>query len=322
MCGRRRGVRRHLRGHEPSMYARALGFHFTFHDGLEIDGATCAARPLADATEVRIDAARVRSLRTGTPAGDGDATLRIHEHPPHGWLLEAPGVGAALVSDDGREVWCAPQPGSRDFTALLGAQVVPLVATLRGHEVFHASGVVVAGRAHLVCAARGVGKTSLAAHLALGGAELLADDVVAVDGALVAHPGSVVLNVRRSERENIQRARGRTRLAWGTDRGGRGRLTLARAAAAAPLGGIHLLGRYRTGEPVVPIADPRPVELLGATFNLSVRTPERLMRQLALCARLAAEVPVTRLCITPDRDAAALAAELLAHLSARAGVGP
>jgi hypothetical protein len=50
-----------------------------------------------------------------------------------------------------------------------------------------------------------------------------------------------------------------------------------------------------------------PFTLLGATFNLSVRTPERLQRQLDLCARLAAEVPVLSLQIPPGVDAAAVA---------------
>jgi hypothetical protein len=295
------------------MHVRALGFTFTLHDGLLIEGVAPVAGPPQDPTEVRLDPERVAGRRPARTDDDGPV-LRITEVAGDGWLVDARGVGAALVSADGRAVWCAPQAGSGDWTALLGAQVVPLVATLRGHEVFHASGVVIDDRAHLLCAARGVGKTSLAAHLVLAGAELLADDVVAVDDMLVAHPGPVVLNVRAPERAGLEVGGQAAGFRWDADRRGRGRLTVERTAGPRPLGGIHLLGRYRAGAPIVALTPPRPVDLLAATFNLSVRTPERLVRQLGLCARIAAEIPVTRLRITPGRDAPALAAELLAHL--------
>ena len=297
------------------MNVRALGVDFRLRDGLVIEGTREADRAGPDPTEVRIDPARVEAaLDAVTPDLDG-RPARILLAPGHGWLVVAPGVGAAVVTDDGRRVACAPQADGHDWGALFTAQVVPLVATLRGLEVFHAAGVLLDGGAHLLCGPQRVGKTSLAVQLVLAGAGLLADDVVAVDGSLVAHPGPVMLHIREGERASIERHRGDAELSWDGEARGRERLRIRGPAPdAAPLAAIHLLTRGRPGDLVVRVAAPAPVALLGATFNVAVATRQRLLRQLALCDRLAREVPVTELRIVPGRGSAQLAADLLAHL--------
>jgi hypothetical protein len=301
------------------MNTRTLGFNFCLRDGLRVDGCTPLHEPGEDATEMLLDRARVR--RHLPPGGVDSHAGRVLQLDGGGWLVHAARAGAALVSQDAMTVWCAPVPDHElSWRALLTAQVMPLVATLRGHEVFHAAGVVHAGHAHLLCAASGVGKSSLAVQLVLAGAQLLSDDVVALDRELVAHPGPTLLKLRGPERENVERHHGGMPMRWMAQPGQRSALAVDRLAEARPLGGVYLLGRYRHGDPVTLIEAPQPGHLLGATFNPSVRTPERLIRQLDLCARLAAGVPVREVRITRDRPAPALAAILLEHMDEPATV--
>ena len=57
-----------------------------------------------------------------------------------------------------------------------------------------------------------------------------------------------------------------------------------------------------------------PFALLGSTFNLSVRTPERLIRHLDLAASLAATGRIYRLRVQPGIDATQLADVLRAGI--------
>ena len=89
---------------------------------------------------------------------------------------------------------------------------------------------------------------------------------------------------------------------------------MSSAGGPVPVTALFVLRRLDSSsrEPIVRRLDPvDPFKLLASTFNLSVRTPERLQRQLDVCARLAAEVPVMALDAAPDVDAATLAASVL-----------
>jgi hypothetical protein len=252
-------------------------------------------------------------MRTREVRDDRHVVFSVDHDVQHGYLLGAAGIGAALVRHDGLEVICAPDPDSPDWPALLVGQVLPLVATIRGLEVFHAAGVVLGDRSYMLCAAQGVGKTSLALHLVASGAQLLSDDVVALGDDLVAHAGIPVLNVRPAELARLDPAGmpGLRRL--GTVRG-RATFATDRPAAARQLGGIYVLERAVDGEAIEAEEAPSPFLLLGATFNVSVRTEARLAHHLELCARLATQVPVFRVRVVPGRDAALLASLLLRHM--------
>src|SRR5262249_11919219 len=110
--------------------------------------------------------------------------------------------GRVLISSDGRELLCEPDSANEQWASIVVAQALPLAATLRGLEVLHASGVVLDGRAVLITGAAGAGKSSLAAALMRAGGLLLSDDAVALelhDGALMAHAGSLALQLRAAE---------------------------------------------------------------------------------------------------------------------------
>jgi hypothetical protein len=255
------------------------------------------------------DPERVRELR----GPDGRLMLSVDADPELGYLLRTPADGRFWVSHDGLEVACAPLARAREaWKRLLTGQVLPLVATLRGMEVLHASGVTLAGRALLVTAPPGFGKTSVALRLVLSGASLLADDAVAIDGrgeSLVCHPGTGGISLRLAEERRLAPAE-RARLGGTRRERGKVHCDLAPAAGPAPLAALFVLRRLGEGGdgPVLrPLPAVDPFLLLSASFNLSVRTPERLRRQLDLCARVAEDVPVSALDATPGVDSAALA---------------
>ncbi len=86
-------------------------------------------------------------------------------------------------------------------------------------------------------------------------------------------------------------------------------------ASEAPFGKLFLLERSTHGNPVERIEAVDPLVLLASTFNLSVRTPERLTRHLDLAADLAATGHIYRLRIRPEMDATRLAETLHEYLA-------
>jgi hypothetical protein len=309
---------------ESTLHGAAFGLRLEIDPGIEIPGvgaATTAPPPSSSpspTTRVRIDPAELE--RRWQPAAhtaevvrelrDGDSMLLTVElaHPA-GYLLRAPGVGRILVAPDGGELLCDPAPGSAEWATLIPAQALPLAATLRGLEVLHASGVVVDGRAVLFAGAPGAGKSSLAAALLHRGAALLSDDVIALEsreGVLVAHPGAALLHLQAVEHERLSE-REREALGAPTAFPHKPRYHPRVSASPTPLGELFLLERSVHGPPVERLAAVDPFALLASTFNLSVRTPERLVRHLDLAAALAATGRVHRVRVQPGVNATQLA---------------
>src|ERR1700728_2239002 len=112
---------------------------------------------------------------------DGKAKFEIHEHPLAGYLINSSRYGRFRVSRDGVDVACAPtDPSGWYWWGVLIGQVLPLIAVLHGLEILHASAVAIDGRALAFSGVPGAGKSTLAINLALSGAELLSDDVIAL----------------------------------------------------------------------------------------------------------------------------------------------
>ena len=256
---------------------------------------------------------RVRELR----GRDGSVLLSVDADPVHGYLMRTPRDGRFLVSRTGLEILCAPLArAAQSWTGLLVGQLLPLVATLRGLEVFHASAVEQDGGGLLFTAPPGAGKTSVALHLVLAGARLLTDDAASIEAGrerLMVHPGAGAVGVRREEQRRLGR-RERERLGTARQVAGKSLYRMKTARGPVPVSALFVIRRLDSSsrEPIVRRLDPvDPFRLLASTFNLSVRTPERLQRQLDVCARLADEVPVMALDAAPDVDAATLAASVL-----------
>jgi hypothetical protein len=284
----------------------------------------CASLELASPAAL----ARSWSVRGGgpllrSPVTPGDPLLTLDAHSHGGHLIRADGFGAYLIDPDGRRVLMAPGPvESWRWQRLLTAQVIPVAALLQGLELFHASAVQLDGRVLAFAGASGAGKTTLAVGLLLAGATFVADDVLALErkgDAAIAHPGPALMNVRESTLRLLdRRERARLGAELGRDEGG-ARLRVRRKAHARPLHAIYLLRRRSGGRGVrlKRLSPPSPAQLLGAGFGSAIRTPDRLIRRLDLCAHLARRIPVFELEAPAQGPPSALAEALLEHARGR-----
>lgn len=305
---------------------RGFGLTLAVADGIELPEL-----PVVDAAEgERLTTLRVDELdaaarsddgatRTRTLSAGGVDLLWVDQLPDGRYRLTSPGHGVFVVSHDGREVSCAPHAGASRWEDLLAAQILPLASTLAGNEVFHAGGIVVGGGAVLLTAPSGVGKTSLTAHLVGQGAELLADDVVAISldaaGVPTAHAGGRWLHLWPEEGMRVLAGYPGRVAAQGT-RETKQIVEVAGSAAPVPIVAICLL--ERADDPTVaPITTAGPISssaLLGATFNLSVKTPARLVRQLDTCQALERSATIYHVRVRPGMDAKTLAGVVLERL--------
>ena len=238
----------------------------------------------------------------------------IDMHPRAGFRLYARHFGLARISARGARVVCSP-PGVAPWRwqRFLVGRVLPWAAVLRGLEPLHASAVRVDGRAVAIVGPTGAGKTSLAVQLAARGAGFMSDDVLALDehdGTLRAHPGAAIAAIRPAERAAVPRSTWR-RLGSVLGHSEKTYLELTRVGGPAPLGALYFLGSGG-GPAIEPIEQPDPRLLLASTFVLGVQTPERLLRQLDVCAAIVRTVPLYRLRVASGASAA-LAERVEAH---------
>jgi hypothetical protein len=308
----------------PPLRERGRAFGLEVRTGFEVPGLAHPAPAGLRRTALELAPPGALDSAWGRGAGERIAELRHDDGRPavtidsggaRGYLVFAEGFGRALIARDGRGVLCEPLPlPAWRWQRYLTGQVLPFAAVLQGLEVFHASAVVAEGRALAIVAHSGTGKTSLALNLALAGLPFLADDVVALERApdgLIAHPGAGLANVRPGEAALEQRIEA-AGLGAAIGRGdGELRLRLERHTEPVPLGALVFL--ERRGEDPLRIERLRPVDprlLLAATFNLSLRTPDRLARQLDVAARVERSAPVYRVRCPRGVGAAELAGRL------------
>jgi hypothetical protein len=248
------------------------------------------------------------------------------EHADAGFRLEVDDWGVYHISADGRVITFAP-PDAEDWRwqRLLTAQVLPFAALVRGRELLHASAVELTGRCVALLGDSGVGKTTLAAHLAARGAPFVTDDVLAITangGGVSAHPGPGLMNLRHSAAATLVGG-GPARLGELVGRDSQGlRLLVRRSGAPLPLGPAYFLrrGDPPAGAPAVEaLGGAGPRELLGAGFNSSLRTESRLRNQLEVYSALAASVPLFRVVIPTDAPPGAVAERIEWHARERIG---
>jgi hypothetical protein len=236
-----------------------------------------------------------------------------------GYLIKGPAYGSSLLAGDGTAVQGSPgEEGFEGWQRLLVAQVLPFAAVLQGLEVLHAGAVVLDGEAVALSGPSGSGKTSLALALQRRGAQLLADDVVAVeraDSELLAHPGAPIAGIDLAEAERLgEQGEGEHAGVLAVN----AREQVARAALAsepAPLRALFLLDR-RPEDQAAPRFEPEgdPRQLLASTFNFLLTSPQRLADLLDVCARLAAR-RTERVSFGPGTDPDQLAEAIWARLS-------
>ncbi len=251
---------------------------------------------------------------------DGRLFMSIRGHPELGYRIWAPRHGRHVVSLDGKEIRSAlPQRGPLSWQRLFFAQTLPLAAALQGLEVLHASAVGVGGRAVAFTAASGTGKSSLAAHLVAAGATFLTDDVLALESTgdtVLAHPGPARASVASQELRAMTPT-GRARLGRRVGSTDKPHFEPASAGLPLPLAVVYRVIRspLAVGTPRFrEHAPPPPRLVLASSFLPYLRTKERMLNQLAICAQITTSVRIFDFEITAQVSARAAAALVQAHL--------
>jgi hypothetical protein len=302
--------------------------------GLDLDlGFPAPGLPRVDGASEQIDPTRVdlvyadsidaawprdETRRVGTMGPPERPVMEVDEHLTAGYRIALRPLGRYLVSADGRAVSCAPPAvGWWYWQRLLIGQVLPAAAALRGFELMHASAATVGDRAVAFAGLPGLGKSSLALRLMLRRCALMAEDVLAlsvVDGQVIAEPGAAMLNVHEDEYAALDR--GERELLGDTvgDSDGKVHVVGKREHRSLPLGALYLLDRGDASQPSFePIVGLRAADIFSNSFVLYVHRAERMIRQLDIASALARTVPVFRLLVQPDVDAAELAGRVEEH---------
>lgn len=167
------------------------------HLGLNFEAPFVIGDPLSDTKQTDVTVA-VRPQGRVAEDEPGPVVARLKPAGSAGYsvyslnssyLFRFPGTCEFEVSEDGTSVVCLPGPRCSDglIQILMAGTMAAWLLTLRGLAVLHAS-VVRSGDSTLVLAGHsGRGKSTVAALCCAAGAELVADDVA----ALQAGPGGV-----------------------------------------------------------------------------------------------------------------------------------
>ncbi len=249
---------------------------------------------------------------------DRPADRTVDHHPLAGYRLYARYFGLALVSQTGEEVLCAPPAVTPwRWQRFLVGRALPLAALLRGYELLHASAVAFDERMVAIVGPSGSGKSTLALHLALRGAPLLTDDVLALArdrDRVHGYPGPGVISLRESEDEVVSAAAGpggpATVLGWS----GKSHLAAPRPERRLPVDAVYFVAGEAAGPVIDELTRPDPRLFLSSTLMHEIRSAERLRRQLDVCAALARSArhfSLLRAREEPEATAEALARHVL-----------
>jgi len=185
-------------------------------------------------------------------------------------------------------------PGMAEVLA--GGPVLALALALSGRPCLHASAVSIGGRAVAFAGRSGAGKTTLAALACLAGADLVADDTLAmdVDGAEVrCLPGSRELRLRPAPAELLA-GTGWPRRTTADERvavlvGSETLAATTLSAIVVPAVGVDHLESVERLEGAAASA-----ALLGCSRLVALQIPDHAVAMLDLTSVLARRVPVYR----------------------------
>jgi len=265
------------------------------------------------------DAARLFDI--SDEAGQPLLTLDFHENA--GARVWGHEHGTFVINADGTRIQCAPAAGPAWlWRRFLIGQVLPMAALLHGLEILHASAVSIGGHGLVFAGPSLTGKSSVAAHLLLSDADLLADDVVSTEvsgDGVRAHPGMGLLGLRHEERVLLTPGQ-LDALGTCIAENEKEQLFAVRSASGPQqVTGVYLLGRRAHGSEVrfEPVDDSR--FLLASTFNNVFRTTERLQRMLDVYAALSRTAAVLRVIAPTTAPAATVADAIRRHHAASRG---
>lgn len=224
-----------------------------------------------------------------------DLAYRMERGAAGDYRFEWTGRAVFHLTSDARELTCAFRDrDDQDATRLLLDTVLWSVSLIRGYELLHASAISQGDESIAFVAGTGGGKTSLAAELLRRGAELLADDVLAMsydDGHVLVHPAPPVMNLPLNQSGTDPDELGQTLAILGEET-----WINVEAVASTPrrLTAVCVLDRQDSGSPRLRAHPGGVLALLPHAFGFP-GSRARLGRQFEILSDLVADTPVLSL---------------------------
>lgn len=137
----------------------------------------------------------------------GNGLGLTHVRAAEGYRLRYLSYCEALLSLDFKELVLRLAPGrtEEDAALLVIGGITAFMLSLQGRPPLHGSAVLRDGRTLGFLGSSGAGKSTLAALYCLDGALLIADDLLAMEGADRVHYGATELRLRPAARALVQR---------------------------------------------------------------------------------------------------------------------
>jgi hypothetical protein len=273
--------------------------------GLTIDAPLALPAPRA-APGRRPDLILTPTSRVFGPSRPPRSWFRYEPLPDGAAHLDWRGLFSFEVSADGCAVRYrkAPRATRASLGTYLLGHVVSFALVARGQEPLHGTAIDLDGDVIVLLGECGEGKSTLGAGLVARGGRLVTDDLVAIarrGRGYVVQPGPARLKLYRRIARALVPRRAVSAMHRETTKVVVPLEARERAAAPGRLRAFYVIDRRpRRGkdrgvsiEPLSP--GEAVVELVRASFNLTVEGPERERRRFALAASLARAVPVRRL---------------------------
>lgn len=215
------------------------------------------------------------------------------------------GIADAQVDLATRELVIGLDPDAHPEwgSTLLAGGMMGFLLTVLGKWPLHASAVEVADRRYAFIGASGYGKTAIAAALCGNGAKLIAEDLLVVDEAGVAHTASCELRLRPCNAALADRFPA----AWRrkTVDGRTGVNCLQQAGTAGPLNAFVLPDITQDGPERMELAQLDGIEafqaLIGVPRQIGLLDASYAARALPLVERWLSTIPVLRLSMARNR---------------------